>query len=68
MTPAKLLIESGSQVKTAGVTGDLIWFKSYFSNRRQRVVLPGTTSDCVYKLAGVPQGSILGHIHFLLNI
>ena len=25
-------------------------------------VLPGTTSDWVYILAGVPQGSILGHI------
>ena len=37
-------------------------FKSGVSNKRQWVVLPGTRSDWVYILVGVPQGSILGPI------
>ena len=40
--------------------------QKYLSNRKQRVVLPGTTSDWVYILAGVPQGSNLGPLLFLL--
>ena len=31
-------------------------------------MLPGTTSDWVYILAGVPHGSILGHILFSLYV
>ena len=42
--------------------------ESYLPNRRQRVVLIGTSSDWVYILAGVLQGSILGHILFLVYI
>ena len=38
------------------------------TNRRQRVVLTGTSSDWFYILAGVLQGSILGHILFLVYI
>ena len=35
-------------LKAAGVTGEVLtWFNSYLSNRRQRVVLHGTTSDWV---------------------
>ena len=36
------------------------------SNRKQIVVLPGITSDWVYILAGVPQGSVIGHLIFFL--
>ena len=36
-------------LRAAGVTGEVLaWFKSYLSNRRQRVVIPGATSDWVF--------------------
>ena len=38
--------------------------KSFLSNRFQRVVLNGQTSNWKEVLAGVPQGSILGPLFF----
>ena len=57
------------KLKAAGVSGDVLrWFQSYLSGRRQRVVLQGSLSEWVYIKAGVPQGSILGPLLFLLYI
>ena len=57
------------KLKSAGVLGDALrWFQSFLSGRRQRVVLPGSFSEWVYIKAGVPQGSILGPLLFLLYI
>ena len=44
----------------------LSWFESYLSGRQQRVVLQGHTSDWSNVEAGVPQGSILGPLLFLV--
>ena len=44
------------------------WISSWLSGRTQKVVLDGQTSDPVPVLSGVPQGSVLGPILFLILI
>ena len=52
-----------------GIRGTpLEWFKSYLNNRNQRVRVDKTVSSCKPIECGVPQGSVLGPILFLLFI
>ena len=57
------------KLKQNGISGNLLNLLSNFlRNRKQRVVLNGQTSSWADVNAGVPQGSILGPLFFLIYI
>ncbi len=52
-----------------GLSGTLLrWLEAFLSNRKQRVVVNDTYSDYIPVLSGVPQGSVLGPLLFLVYI
>ena len=52
-----------------GIKGQILtWLRDFLTSRKQRVVIEGQASDWLNLTSGVPQGSILGPLLFLVYI
>ena len=57
------------KLKAHGIGNDVInWIEKWLTHRRQRVIVDGEISNWKSVLSGVPQGSVLGPIPFLIYI
>ena len=57
------------KLKAHGIGNDVInWIEKWLTHRRQRVTVDGEISNWKYILSGVPQGSVLGPMLFLIYV
>ena len=58
-----------SKLHSLGIRGSLLqWIQSFLFERNQRVVFSGAVASLVSVTSGVPQGSVLGPIFFVLFV
>ena len=58
-----------SKLVQYGIRGSIYkWIASFLHNRNQKVVIDGYSSDTISVDSGVPHGSVLGPILFLVFI
>ena len=58
-----------NKLQSYGVSGKLLaWIAAFLTNRKQQVVLDGCHSEWTDVVGGVPQGSVLGPLLFLVYV
>ena len=64
--PHKRLLK---KLEAHGIVGKVAcWIKNWLTNRKQRVVINGETSEFIEVTSGVPQGSVLGPLLFVIYV
>ena len=57
------------KLKQNGINGKLLlWIPNYLSNRKQKVIVKSSSSSLQVVTAGVPQGSVLAPLLFLIYV
>ena len=68
VTPARLNWQS-HKLKAYGIRGELLqWIEDFLCTRKMKVIVEGEASSETDVLSGVPQGTVLGPLLFLVII